>query len=192
MRPRRLAIMGAALAAFAGTAIAAGGGWKTVTLAGGVTIDLPAAVGKDYETTEPNYLFHFSYMAEANARMDCEMSHHPYKGEMTQARAEELFSKSPNTTLCTPVENATGFKVLDSHAVTSNGLTGGVCTSSATMPAEKLQGWTASAMALAAADSYYLLTCGYGTSSQEAVEAKWKARWSARVAHMQQSLRLPK
>jgi hypothetical protein len=170
---------------------ATGSGWKTVTVGGGVSVDVPTAVGKAYqpEADNKNGLAHISTMLDKSTRMDCDLDHGPYTSNMTQDGVADKITSSPGI-LCQPIAGATGFKTLDSHATTSNGLKAGSCTSASTLK-EKLPGWVISAMIVAAPDGYYTLTCGFGTTTQAMAEAKWKTAWSARVAHIRGSLHLP-
>lgn len=197
MRFVRSSILGAgALLAFSSVA-AADGDWQTVSLEDdpGITIDVPAVVGKDYlpddKHREQGDVMFFAVTTDNGGDLSCLLSRTKYGKMLGPKDAAAKLASATRNLLCTGGDGAVNITVGESRSLISNGFPAGECAASYTDSKDKNSGWISSVLAVAAPQAFYQLTCEVRTVSQDQAQAEWVLHWSGEVAHIRQSLHLP-
>lgn len=170
--------------------------WRTVDLGGGVSVDVPAAVGDDYRPTnkEDAGLMLFRVGVKDAGEMYCGLDRLIYNKPplgMARTRAIDFFSNANMAIFCHGV--GTGVRESSAEPVTSaQGYPGSRCVASYTDKAgDRSEGDVIHARAVVGKDALYVLTCTVRDLDQARAETDWETLWRPRIGHIEDSLKLP-
>ncbi len=182
MRIVAMLVLGAAL-----MSAAEARSWKTVTLDEGVTIDIPGAAGDEYLPTKKaraqGQLMFFSLASDEDT-LACGLHRNAYGKKLSHDQAVLALAGPKREVFCS------GGTMRASQAAANNGYPAGYCVASASVAGQK--GRMDAALAIAAPEALYLLSCTVSAASQEDAEERWKSHDSDVFKRMQESLRLSK
>ena len=203
--PKTLLLALAAASALAGAAHAQGStqldaktidDWRTVTLADGVSIDVPRAVGDQYrpENKADNGLMLFRVGVKDAGEMYCGLDRMIYDKPplaMNRKRAIDFMTTANPGIFCHGVG-------MDSHersaeSVTSaQGHPGSRCVGSYTdQHGDQTEGDVIHARVVVAPDAVYVLTCTVSDLDQGRAQTDWQEIWRTRITHLEASLKTP-
>jgi hypothetical protein len=153
---------GGALLALCGAAVADGSPWQTVTLDGGIAIDVPGAVGNGY------------------------------KPDAKGATAIVRLADNTRDILYPAPDGATDSSLLESDSLSASGYPAGRCATSYRRANDKEPGQIVAAMGVAAPDAFYLLSCTVYAPSVGEVQFYWETTWKADAHHIEESVAFPR
>ena len=174
--------------------------WRTVTLDGGVRIDIPAAAAqKAYLPTlaqlAKGKLMAFLVQTASNGELSCGLDRYPYKkgflGDLGRTDMVERLNTPVREALCGA--DAPDALIERSQSTTSpQGYAAGLCAAAMTDSSDaRTPGHVDSADAIAAPDAFYALTCIVYDKSRSLAADDWKSGMDDYVGHIEGSLRLP-
>jgi hypothetical protein len=170
--------------------------WRTVSLAGGVSIDVPRAVGERYrpENKADNGLMLFRVGVKDAGEMYCGLDRLEFDKpplSMARKRALDFLTAANPGVFCHGV--GTGARERSAGPVNSSqGHPGSRCVSSYTDgQGDKTEGDVIHARVVVAPDAVYVLTCTVKDLDQSRAEADWESIWLSRITHVEDSLKTP-
>ena len=185
----------AGAAALLASAASAGSEWQTVTLDGGLTMDVPAVMGSQYKTTAEDVQkggpAFFDLSTKDWGELYCLVSRDKYATQITLASVTARLAGNDRSVLCTNGDGRTDIEVGESQSLVSNGRPAGYCDASYTKANDKQPGRVLSLFTIAVAKAVYQLSCTVVADSKLNAETHWAMYWSDSVKHMKQSIRLP-
>jgi len=205
MRRSLLLALTAAAAALAGAAHAQGVAtvdaksidqWRTVTLDGGATIDVPVAVGDNYKPTNKadSGLMLFRIGVKDAGELYCGLDRMLYNKPplgMARQRAIDFLTNANIGIFC----HGVGFDVHENFAQparNSQGYPGSRCVASySDKHGEGTEGDVIEARTVVAPDAVYALTCTVSDQDQSRAETNWEDIWRSRIVHVEDSLKAP-
>jgi hypothetical protein len=170
--------------------------WRTVDLGSGVSIDVPKAVGDAYKPTDKADagLMLFRIGAKDAGDMYCGLDRLAYNAPplgMNRNRALDFLTNAAPGVFCHGV--GTGVRENFAEAAASKqGYPGSRCVASySDAPGGTSEGDVIHARVVAAPDAVYVLTCTVRDLDQARAETDWETIWRSRIAHVEDSLKLP-
>ena len=169
--------------------------WKTVTLEGGFTIDVPMVVGEHYkpESSAPrDLLMAFLVSAGDPGTMSCQLRRQPYTADFTReilaaglglGRAGE-FCKIAGDTI-------QDWQLGNSEISTTDGVQAGTCLAAYTDSSRQAQGHVVTMKVVAGKKNIYQLLCLSEYDDKDGAVTAFATRWSAMVTRLQESFHLP-
>lgn len=170
--------------------------WRTVELGSGARIDVPTAVGDAYKPTNKQDagLMLFRVAVKDAGDMYCGLDRLAYNVKplaMARTRAIDFFSAANIGIFC----HGVGTNVHENFAQPVNnaqGYPGSRCVASySDKHGEEAEGDVIQARVVVAPDALYVLTCTVRDLDQARAETDWEGIWRARIAHVEDSLKLP-
>ncbi len=170
--------------------------WRSADLGGGVSIEVPTAVGEAYRPTNKQDagLMLFRVGVKDAGEMYCGLDRLAYGAPplgMVRKRAIDFFSNANMAIFCHGV--GTGVRERSAEPVTSaQGYPGSRCVASySDKPGGETEGDVIQARAVVANDALYVLTCTVHDLDQARAETDWETIWRPRIGHIEDSLKLP-
>jgi hypothetical protein len=170
--------------------------WRAVDLGSGVTVDVPRAVGDSYRPTNKAdaALMLFRVAAKDAGDMYCGLDRMLYNAQplgMNRSRALDFLTNAAPGIFCHGV--GTGVHENFAQAADSRqGYPGARCVASySDVQGGKAEGDVIQARVVVAPDAVYVLTCTVRDQDQARAETNWESIWRPRIAHVEDSLKLP-
>jgi hypothetical protein len=170
--------------------------WRAVDLGSGVTVDVPRAVGDSYRPANKAdaALMLFRVAAKDAGDMYCGLDRMLYNAQplgMNRSRALDFLTNAAPGIFCHGV--GTGVHENFAQAADSRqGYPGARCVASySDVQGGKAEGDVIQARVVVAPDAVYVLTCTVRDQDQARAETNWESIWRPRIAHVEDSLKLP-
>lgn len=192
----RAVIWGAAVAALAaGAALAQDIAWKTVSLDGGFTIDVPQIVGEHYKSEAPapkDVLMVFLVSAGDPGSMSCQLRRQPYTADFTRQTLAAGLALGKAGEFCKIAGDAIhDWQLGSSEASTTDGVQAGTCLSAYNDSSQQARGRVVTMKVVAGKQNIYQLLCISQFDDKDGAVTAYATRWSAVVTRLQESLHLP-
>jgi len=164
-------------------------GWTRLSLAGGVSIDVPdAAVKQALPATQHDATLMLFSLEESGKFLTCHLTWQAYTKEMTRAELVALIKAGKHGRLCLARhQGEAGLKLEVSTKRTLDGAPAGACVASYTAR-EAPRSRAETLLTVADEMAFYSLACGMASGDDAMVD--WLLAWKKRIDHMEQSLRL--
>ncbi|MDE2184163.1 MAG: hypothetical protein KGJ78_14180 [Alphaproteobacteria bacterium] len=183
------------LAVFCGAAAADDADWQTVTLADGITMDVPAVVHDNYkpsaESAKDGGVMYFEVTMDEFGDLACLLSRNDYSATFMRSTAIERLASRDRDSMCSAGDKVTGFDVGESESLSISGYAAGRCAAGYTDASDKQPGQVAAVMTVAAPDGFYMLSCTVYADTQDQATAHWVSQWQDIVHHVQESVKFP-
>jgi hypothetical protein len=170
--------------------------WRTVDLGPGVSVDVPRAVGDGFRPTQKAdaALMLFRVGAKDAGDMYCGLDRMAYNAPplgMNRSRALDFLTNAAPGIFCHGVGTGVRENFAQS-AATAQGQPGSRCVASySDVQGGKGEGDVIQARVVVAPDAVYVLTCTVRDQDQARAETDWETIWRPRIAHLEDSLKLP-
>ena len=196
MRVLRRSLVFSALSAALVAGARADTDWQSVSLAGGVGMDVPAVV-KNFrpDAGDPDTeLAYFDVNIEDDGDLFCMLQRLPYGGgNISRDTALVKLGSGGARAFCQEDgKDISGWEANDWDSRSVDHVAGGSCSAAYTDASEKDQPGTVETALLAAGRSHlFVLTCKVSHVDKDEAIASYVATWEDVIKHVQDSLRLP-
>ena len=191
----RAMVWGAAVAALlVGAAAAQDIAWKTVSLEGGFTVDVPAMVGEHYkpEAAAKDVLMSFLVSAGAPGTLSCQLRRQPYTADFTRETLAAGLKLGRAGAFCKNDGPAIhDWQLGSSDASTTDGVQAGTCLSAFSDTSQQAQGNVVTMKVVAGKQNIYQLICISAFDDKDGAVTAYAMHWSPLVTKLQESLHLP-
>ena len=170
--------------------------WRTVDLGQGVSIDVPKAVGDDYRPTNRRDAALMLFRASVKDAGDiyCSLDRLAFDKPplgMNRNRALDFLTNAGKDVFCRDV-GINAHLAFSEEAKSGQGYPGARCAASFfEVQGDQAQGGVVEARVVVAPDAVYVLTCTVNDQDQGRAETAWDSIWRKRIAHVEDSLKLP-
>jgi hypothetical protein len=170
--------------------------WRTVDLGSGVSIDVPKAVGDDYrpKNKADTGLMLFRASVKDAGDIYCGLDRLAYNRPplgMNRNRALDFLTNAGKDVFCRDA-GINAHLALAEEAKSGQGYPGARCAASFfEVQGEKADGGVVEARVVVAPDAVYVLSCTVNDQDQGRAETAWDGIWRKRIAHIEDSLKLP-
>jgi hypothetical protein len=176
-----------------GAALAQNIAWKTVSLDGGLTIDVPQVVADHYKPSAPkDVLMDFLVSAGDPGSMSCQLRRQPYTAELPRESLAAGLAQGNAGTFC-KIAGPTiqDWQLGSSDASTTDGVQAGTCLSAYSDTSQQAQGKVVTMKVVAGKKNIYQLLCISQFDDKDGAVTAYATRWSDVVTRMQESLHMP-
>jgi hypothetical protein len=184
-----------AVTALASAALAQDIAWKTVSLDGGFTIDVPQIVGDRYKpdaAASTDVLMAFVVSAGAPGSMSCQLRRQPYTADFTRETLAAGLALGKAGQFCKiDGPTITDWQLGSSDATTAEGLQAGTCLSAYSDSAVAAQGHVTTMKVVAGKKNIIQLLCISEFDDKDGAVTAYAMRWNTMVTRLQESLHLP-
>jgi hypothetical protein len=178
-----------------GAALAQDITWKTISLDGGLTIDVPEVVADHYKpdaAAPKDVLMYFLVSAGDRGSMSCQLRRQPYAADSPRETLASGLALGKAGEFC-KIEGPTiqDWQLGSSDASTTDGVQAGTCLSAYNDSSQQAQGKVVTMKVVAGKKNIYQFLCISEFDDKDGAVTAYATRWSDVVTRVQGSLHLP-